>query len=172
VNTSNNPLGSTAVREAIVLLREYGVTPEQYAAADLGEIWIVDGHEHPGREAAFTAAQQLADQTADLAEVWCRRPSVGDSESWVVRPTPTRPMQPIAMGGTVGVVLAADEPATVQASGVAYVAVQGPVVAGALLYLAQPGTSALSTDRTGRLFGYALEPVTAGVSATIPVKIG
>lgn len=81
--------GRPEIREAIALLRECGVTPDQYAAIELIERWTVDGidGEFPDREAAFDAAEKLAAETG-MAEVWR---SYGDdipggAESWIIQP--------------------------------------------------------------------------------------
>lgn len=85
---------------------------------------------------------------------------------------------PVAVGEIVGVALTdADENgyATVQTSGVFRLSVVGndgtnnvAVSVGDALYL-KDGT--ISKDSSGVLFGYALEAVTSGATAEIPVKI-
>ncbi|UWZ37752.1 hypothetical protein Drose_05640 [Dactylosporangium roseum] len=85
---SDSPLANPAVRDAIRLLRECGVTPEQYAAAQLTESWKLDGRAYPDRDAAFTAAQRQADETGKQVEVWLEFGEEADwaAESWIVEP--------------------------------------------------------------------------------------
>lgn len=81
--------GRLDVREAIALLREYGVTPDQYATVELVERWTVAGidGEFPDREAAFDAAEKLA-ETDGMAEVWRDYGPDADwaAESWIITP--------------------------------------------------------------------------------------
>jgi hypothetical protein len=85
---SDNPLANPAVRGAIRLLREYGVTPEQYATAKLTEEWSVGGVTYLGRDAAFAAAHREAAETGKWAEVWLSHGEEADwaAESWIVKP--------------------------------------------------------------------------------------
>ncbi len=79
-------LSQLAVREAIDLLREYGVTPEQYATWDTAGSWIVDGINYSDREAAFAAAQSRATEWGDQVEVWRKWADGEAAESWIVKP--------------------------------------------------------------------------------------
>jgi hypothetical protein len=60
--TAVNPLTIEAVRDAIELLRDHGITPEQYATAKIVDYWSVPGHEtaFTDRPAAIAAAGQVA----------------------------------------------------------------------------------------------------------------
>lgn len=86
---SDNPLANPAIRDAIRLLREYGITPEQYAAAKLTENWRVGSEGYPDRESAYAAAERRADTTGEWAEVWRDYGAEADwaAESWIVKPT-------------------------------------------------------------------------------------
>lgn len=75
------------VRDAINLLREHGVTPEQYATVNLVPCWSVSGKDYPDRQAAFAAAQAEANTGGQWAEVWCAWPATDwAAESWIVKP--------------------------------------------------------------------------------------
>lgn len=78
-------LDQVAVRDAIKLLREYGVTPEQYATWDIGGQWSVsDIGAFADREAAFAAAREKARTTGEWAEVWREWANGAAAESWIV----------------------------------------------------------------------------------------
>lgn len=78
------------IRAAITLLRERGVSAEQYRSVQLVERWSVDGipGEFPDRAAAFSAAQEKADRSGEWAEVWRNYGPDTDwfAESWIVKP--------------------------------------------------------------------------------------
>lgn len=81
--------GRPEVREAIALLREHGVTPDQYATVQLVERWTVAGidGEFPDQNAAWAAAQKLAEENGS-AEVWRNYGPDADwaAESWICQP--------------------------------------------------------------------------------------
>lgn len=80
-------LEQKAVRGAIKLLREYGVTPDQYATWDIEGQWSVAGFgEFPDRETAFAAARSKVRATGEWAEVWRQWGDGAAAESWVVKP--------------------------------------------------------------------------------------
>jgi hypothetical protein len=118
--TPGNPLANGHVREAIELLRDYGITPEQYAAADLTAHWAVPGHErtYDDEREALAAAQRRADHmlqpvtvtrmygaSGDFAPLDSRRvhPRLGDPTPYALYATRTGG-EPIATVDVDGVV--------------------------------------------------------------------
>lgn len=102
------------IRNAIQVLRDYGVTPEQYATVRLVEDWRFDGQPYPDREATFAAARRRANDTGQWVEVWVSYGSDADyrGESWIVHPDaenehPDRTTQRPATGVITPVVAAA-----------------------------------------------------------------
>lgn len=81
-------LAKSAIREAIALLREYGVTPEQYATVELVEVWYFAGRVYPDRASAAAAAQQEADRTGEYTEFArvFNRDLSGPAEHYGVKP--------------------------------------------------------------------------------------
>lgn len=79
-----------AVREAIALLREHGITAEQYATVQLVEQWKIGDVDYPDREAALAAARQQANDTGAWVEVWLSYgpDADGHAESWIIKPEP------------------------------------------------------------------------------------
>lgn len=59
------------IREAIALLRQHDVTPEQYASVRLTETWKVNGQAYPDRGAAIAEARRALSPSAGTVEVWC-----------------------------------------------------------------------------------------------------
>lgn len=101
----------------------------------------------------------------------------------LVATDPTTPASgdPVVIGQIPGVALiaeAADGVTTVKTDGVATLSVKGTngsdtaVAAGDVLYYVSANTPKLSKTTSGVRFGYALEAVTSGATATIRVKIG
>jgi hypothetical protein len=104
--TPGNPLANGHVREAIELLRDYGITPEQYETVELREHWTVPGHEQTFTDeaVALAAAQWSADHLmqavtvtrmcgpeGDFAPLDARRvhPRLGDPVAYALYPTAT-----------------------------------------------------------------------------------
>lgn len=97
---------------------------------------------------------------------------------------PTTPASgdPVLVGQLPGVALIAegsDGLATIKTNGVATLSVKGidgggnsAVAAGDIIYYVAADTPKLSKKATGVRFGYALEAITSGSTATIRVKIG
>jgi predicted RecA/RadA family phage recombinase len=97
---------------------------------------------------------------------------------------PTTPASgdPVLVGQIPGVALIAknaDGLTTVKTNGVATLSVKGidgggnsAVAAGDILYYVTGDTPKISKKTSGVRFGYALEAVTSGATATIRVKIG
>lgn len=96
---------------------------------------------------------------------------------------PTTPASgdPVLIGQIPGVALiaeGADGLTTVKTDGVATLSVKGTsgsnaaIAAGDILYYVTGNTPKLSVTTSGVRFGYALEAVTSGATATIRVKIG
>jgi predicted RecA/RadA family phage recombinase len=89
---------------------------------------------------------------------------------------------PIVLGQLPGVSLiaeAADGNTTMKTNGVATLSVKGvdgggnsAVAAGDIIYYVTADTPKLSKKATGVRFGYALDAITSGSTATIRVKIG
>jgi predicted RecA/RadA family phage recombinase len=89
---------------------------------------------------------------------------------------------PVLVGQLPGVSLIAENAdglTTVKTNGVATLSVKGidgggnsAVAAGDIIYYVTGDTPKLSKKTSGVRFGYALEPVTSGSTATIRVKIG
>lgn len=101
----------------------------------------------------------------------------------VICTDPTTPASgdPVLLGQLPGVALiteAADGLTTIKTDGVATLSVKGTngsdvaVAAGDILYYVTANTPKLSKTTSGVRFGYALEAVTSGATATIRVKIG
>lgn len=102
----------------------------------------------------------------------------------LVATDPTTPASgdPLLVGQIPGVALiteAADGLTTVKTNGVATLSVKGvdgsgnsAVAAGDIIYYVTGDTPKLSKKTSGVRFGYALEAVTSGATATIRVKIG
>lgn len=97
---------------------------------------------------------------------------------------PTTPASggPVRVGQIPGVALiaeASDGETTIQFDGVFDLSVKGvdgggnsAVAAGDILYYVDADTPVLSKKTSGVRFGYALEAVTSGATATIRVKVG
>jgi predicted RecA/RadA family phage recombinase len=97
---------------------------------------------------------------------------------------PTTPASgdPVIVGQLPGVALTAegsDGLTTIKTNGVATLSVKGvdasansAVAAGDILYYVTGDTPKLSKKNTGVRFGYALDAVASGATATIRVKIG
>lgn len=88
---------------------------------------------------------------------------------------------PVLLGQLPGVALiaeTADGNTTVKTNGVATLSVKGTsgsnaaIAAGDILYYVTANTPKLSVTTSGVRFGYALEAVNSGATATIRVKIG
>lgn len=88
---------------------------------------------------------------------------------------------PVLVGQIPGVALTAegaDGLTSIQTEGVATLSVKGTsgsnaaIAAGDILYYVTANTPKLSVTTSGVRFGYALEAVTSGATATIRVKIG
>lgn len=89
---------------------------------------------------------------------------------------------PVVVGQLPGVALVNEDAAgntTVKTNGVASLSVKGidaggnsAVAVGDIVYYTAADTPKLSKKATGVRFGYALDPVTSGATATIRVKIG
>ncbi len=89
---------------------------------------------------------------------------------------------PVAIGAVPGVALTsrdADGNATVRMKGVFNLAVRGiaagtatAIAQGAIIFFNAGETPRLSLTNTGVRFGYALDAVAAGATATIRVKVG
>jgi predicted RecA/RadA family phage recombinase len=97
-------------------------------------------------------------------------------------PTVPASGDPVIVGQLPGVALineAADGNTTIKTNGVANLSVKGvdgggnsAVAVGEIVYYVTGDTPKLSKKNTGVRFGYALDPVTSGSTATIRVKIG
>lgn len=88
---------------------------------------------------------------------------------------------PVLLGQIPGVAViaeGADGLATIKTDGVATLSVKGTngsnaaIAAGDIVYYVTANTPKLSVTTSGVRFGYALEAVTSGATATIRVKIG
>ncbi|MEU4410756.1 DUF2190 family protein [Streptosporangium sp. NPDC023963] len=88
---------------------------------------------------------------------------------------------PVVMGQLPGVALIDEQPdglTTIKTDGVATLSVKGTngsnaaINAGDILYYVAANTPKLSATTSGVRFGYALEAVSSGATATIRVKIG
>lgn len=100
----------------------------------------------------------------------------------VAVPAGTISGDPVVLGQVPGVAVidrATDGTATCQFDGVYDIPVKGidatanaAVAAGDILYHVAADTPRLSKKATGVRFGYALAPVAAGATTTIPVKVG
>jgi hypothetical protein len=89
---NESPLARREILEAMLVLREAGITPEQYRDLDLTERWSVgrvEG-EFPDRDSAFAAARTRAVESGEDAEVWRSFGVDGDgAELWIVKPDGT-----------------------------------------------------------------------------------
>lgn len=84
---TDSPIERPEIREALKLLREAGITAEQYTNLDITEHWTLSGVDYPDREAAFAAARAEAAETGEWAEVWYSYgPDYDGAESWIVKP--------------------------------------------------------------------------------------
>ncbi|MFN2636898.1 MAG: capsid cement protein [Gemmatimonadaceae bacterium] len=101
----------------------------------------------------------------------------------VVCTDPTTPASgdPVLVGQLPGVALiteGSDGLTTIKTNGVATLSVKGTtgsnaaIAAGDIIYYVTANTPKLSATTSGVRFGYALESVTSGATATIRVKIG
>lgn len=89
---------------------------------------------------------------------------------------------PVCVGQICGVCVVdrqADGRATVQQNGVYSLSVKGinnvtntAIVEGDILYYDEARTPKIDVTNTGKRYGYALEAVTSGATATIKVKVG
>ena len=87
---SESPLADREVREAVLVLRDAGITAEQYRDLDVTEHWSVSGLEgdFPDRESALAAARTTAVDSGEEAEVRRRYgfDSDGGALEYVVKP--------------------------------------------------------------------------------------
>ena len=87
-----SPLARREILEAILVLREAGITPDQYRDLDLTEHWRVAGLENDfsDRDAAFATARTRAADSGEDAEVWRSfGPDNAGAELWIVKPDGT-----------------------------------------------------------------------------------
>ncbi|MEV4349713.1 hypothetical protein AB0J83_35085 [Actinoplanes sp. NPDC049596] len=87
-----SPLARREILEAMLVLRDAGITPEQYRDLDLTEHWRVgslDG-ESFGRDSAFDAARARAADSGEEVVVWRSfGPHNDGAEQWIVKPDGT-----------------------------------------------------------------------------------
>lgn len=83
--------GDRAIREALALLREAGVTPDEYRHVHISEVWKLDDVHYPTMRAAFEAGKAKAVESGEWVEVWHYFTwddgrSKGGFDSWVIKP--------------------------------------------------------------------------------------